>query len=106
VHENGALDILKVFLASDRPERDAGFIGSLFGGGVTPVEEGFAVACGEIQQVVVCSFESLKRLDASFSPEVGAGALLAGLELRTKEPHAFVPSGEAHGVFISWKTVD
>jgi catechol 2,3-dioxygenase-like lactoylglutathione lyase family enzyme len=98
-HANGADSIATVYLASPEPRRDAGFIGAMFGGEVEPVADGWRVACGTDQELVLLTPEAIARLDASFVPAGGptlAGIRLSGVSRET------TPASAAHGMFIAW----
>ncbi len=98
-HANGACSIATAYLASSEPRRDAGFIGAMFGGEVEPVTDGWRVACGTEQEVLLLTPEAVARRDPSFGPvdePVLAGIRLSGVSRET------TPASAAHGMFIAW----
>ena len=98
-HANGARSIAAAYLASPAPERDARFIGSMFGADLSPVADGWRVSAGTAQEVLVLTPEAIARRDRSFGtadePRL-AGIRLAGDERKT------TPASAAHGMFIEW----
>jgi hypothetical protein len=101
-HGNGATGIAAVYLASPEPERDAGFVGKMFGGGVTPLADGWRVACGPSQELRVLPPSVLAQRDNSLKGLGRGKPFLAGIALRTRERQGFTPAAEAHGMFIEW----
>src|SRR5262245_30609475 len=102
-HANGAIGIVAVYLASTAPERDAAFVGTMFGGDVTALPGGgYAVACGPSQQLRVLTPEALRRRDSSLKGFRQTSPLLVGIALRSRGLQGFTPAAEAGGVFIEW----
>ena len=65
-HANGATGIAAVYLASPAPERDAAFVGKMFGGDIGRMPGGgFRVACGPSQELHVLTPQDLGGLDRS-----------------------------------------
>src|SRR6266566_820899 len=83
-HPNGARAINAVYLASLSPNRDAAFIGALFGGDMAPISGGMRVSCGPSQEV------------RSISP------VLAGISLVSDARSETIPASGAFGMFIEW----
>jgi len=98
-HANGARSITAVYLASSDPQRDARFLGAMFGGEVSPVADGWRVACGDRQEVLVLTPAAIEMLDAGFNH--AAEPRLAGIRL-AGDARATTPSSAAHGMFIAW----
>ncbi|MDH3715731.1 MAG: VOC family protein, partial [Gammaproteobacteria bacterium] len=61
IHENGAQGIAAVYLVSRFPQRDADFVGRLFGGAVTPYPGGMRVSCGPGQEVRVLRPQAVSK---------------------------------------------
>jgi hypothetical protein len=100
-HPNGAQAINAVYLASAMPERDAAFIGALFGGEVTPVSGGMCVSCGPGQDVQVLSPQALMALDPAF--DTGPiSPVLAGVSVASGARKGVTPASQACGMFIAW----
>jgi len=102
-HANGAESISAVYFCSEMPERDAAFLARLFGGRVTLHEGGFAVAAGEAQELRVLTPDAIAALDHTFAAPEDGSTVLAGLELAGRESLPAIPSGAAHGVFLTWQ---
>lgn len=100
VHPNGAETISAIYMRSAEPERDAAFLGKLFGGAVSPQEGGFAVACGGEQEIRVLVPDAITALDPEFQAPGDDSPVLAGLELKAAEARATVPAHQAHGAFL------
>ena len=101
-HANGAMGIAAVYLASPAPERDAAFVGKMFGGAVTSLPDGgYRVACGP-QELRVETPQALARRDGSLGGFDQASPVLAGIALRSRGDHAFTSAAEAGGMFIEW----
>ncbi len=100
-HANGAQGIKAVTLASPHPKRDAEFIGALFGGTLTPINNGFRVSCGPGQAVNLLVPDAIAKLDRSFVG-LGTAPMLAGISLVTQKPRGLVSSTDARGMFIEW----
>lgn len=98
-HANGARSIAAVYLASPEPEGDARFVGSMFGGEVTPAADGWRVACGAEQELLVLTPEAMAKRDPTFG--AASEARFAGIRLAGGR-QATTPSGAAHGMFIEW----
>jgi catechol 2,3-dioxygenase-like lactoylglutathione lyase family enzyme len=98
-HANGARSIASVYLASPEPERDARFIGNMFGGEVSPVADGWRVACGRAQEALVLTPEAITSRDPSFG--LAEEPRLAGIRL-IGDQREITPSSQASGMFIEW----
>ncbi len=105
-HANGARGIRAIYLASDAPDRDAAFLGKLFGGAVTPGTEGICVACGAQQELRVLSPEAIAGRDPDFAYPFQAGPILAGIVLGCDEGRKTTPAAAACGLFIEWLAAD
>ena len=100
-HANGAAGIVAVYLSSPSPERDAAFVGKMFGGKVSPVRGGFVVACGPSHALRVLTPQAMAERDGSAG--VGTAApILAGIALATHGKKGLIPAAEASGMFIEW----
>jgi hypothetical protein len=100
LHANGAQTIHAVYLISPAPERDAAFIGAMFGGEVAPVSGGIRVSCGPAQEVRVLSLQALTALDPAFDAGT-ASPVLAGIGVSGTRK-GIVPASQACGMFIEW----
>jgi len=102
-HANSATGIAAVYLASSAPERDAAFVGKMFGGevGLMP-GGGFRVACGAAQELRVLTPQDLSGRDSSLKRVEGDKPRLAGIALRRRGGKGFTPAAEAGGMFIEW----
>ena len=103
-HANGAKGMRAIYLASDAPERDAAFLGKLFGGAVTQGAEGLRVACGPAQELRVLSPDAIAAHDPGFAYPSQGGPVLAGLALACGEARETTPAASACGLFIEWST--
>ncbi|UUX51501.1 VOC family protein [Nisaea acidiphila] len=103
-HDNGAESISAVYFSSRTPERDAEFIGRMFGGEVRSLNGGFAVACGPRQETRILQPDAIAAHDRTFRMPEDGSTVMAGLELHAGETQANVPSSSAHGAFITWTT--
>ncbi|MEM9011739.1 MAG: VOC family protein [Pseudomonadota bacterium] len=101
-HANGAAGIAAVTVASPAAERDAGLMGALFGGEVTPWGDGWSVACGPSQMVRVLLPASALALDPSLAGQDLSSALLVGVTLRGPA-RPIVAADAAHGMFLAWE---
>ena len=102
-HANGATGIAAVYLASPAPERDAAFVGKMFGGDVSRMPGGsFRVACGPSQELHVLTPQDLGELDRSLEGLDRSDARLVGIALRRRGGGGFTPAAEAGGMFIEW----
>lgn len=101
-HSNGARGMKAVYIASSDPERDAAFVAKMFGGAVTALEDGKAVACGAGQEVRVISHEAASRRDPSLQLAQGDSPIFVGIALDCDEARATTPASEAYGMFIEW----
>src|SRR5262245_54051940 len=102
-HANGAMGIAAAYLASPAPERDAAFLGKMFGGEIGPLPSGgLRVACGPAQDVRVLSPQDLGERDPSLKGAIGNAPGLVGIALRTRGRRGFTPAAEAGGMFIEW----
>jgi hypothetical protein len=100
-HPNGAQAVNAVYLASASPERDAAFIGALFGGEVAPVSGGMRVSCGPGQDVRVLSPQAVMALDPTF--DTGPiSPVLAGVSVASDARKGITPASQACGMFIAW----
>jgi len=100
-HENGARGIKAVYLMSDSPERDAHFVGGMFGGAIAPFPGGMRVSCGPDQEVRVLTPHAISERDGSFVYNPEAGPLFAGVALHSHARHQVtIPATEACGIFI------
>lgn len=101
-HTNGALGLRAIYLASDAPERDAAFLGKLFGGDVTSGADGLRVACGRVQELRVLSPDAIAARDPGFAFPSQGGPVLAGVALACGEGRETTPAAAARGLFIEW----
>jgi hypothetical protein len=100
-HANGAETINAVYLASAAPERDAAFIGAMFGGDIAPAPGGMRVSCGPAQEVRVITPQALTALDPAFD----AGPIipvLTGVGIASGVRKGVTPASQACGMFIAW----
>lgn len=104
-HQNGALGIKAVYLASPEPDRDGAFIRKLFDGEATAVAGGQHVACGAQQEVRVLTPESILKLDPTFVIGDVTKPVLAGIAMACAEDRPTTPSTAACGIFIEWSHV-
>lgn len=103
-HANGARNIAAVYLAADDPARHGGFLGTLFGGAVTPTDGGVRVACGANQEVLVLDRAHINAIGPGAPTEIGAGPLFAGIAIEAVGAAAPVtPADQACGMFIEWR---
>jgi catechol 2,3-dioxygenase-like lactoylglutathione lyase family enzyme len=98
-HANGATGIVAVYLASPDPDRDAGFVGKMFGGKVSQISGGSSVACGPLQELRVLTPQAMAALGASIELE---GPILAGVAIAARQRHGLTKAGDACGMFIEW----
>ena len=101
-HQNGALGIEAVYLASPEPDRDAAFISKLFKGETTAVAGGQHVACGADQEVRVLAPGRILQLDPTFVVGDVTKPVLAGIAMACAEDRATTPATAACGIFIEW----
>jgi len=101
-HANAAQVIMAVYLASRAPERDAQFIGAMFGGPIAPIPGGRRVSCGPSQEVRVLTPEAIAERDDSFDAARLASPVLAGISLAADRKRELTPAAEACGMFIEW----
>jgi hypothetical protein len=100
-HPNGAQAINAVYLATMSPNRDAAFIGALFGGHIAPISGGLSVSCGPSQEVRVLSAQALTEHDSAF--DTGPSSpVLAGISVVSNARRDTMPASEACGMFIEW----
>lgn len=102
-HDNGAQVISAVYIGSPEPERDAAFVARLFNGAVTKIDGGFAVACGDGQEVRVLLPEAIRSRDPSLGIDLGASPALVGICLKGDAGRATTPAQAAAGMFIEWE---
>jgi len=98
-HVNGATGIVAVYLSSPDPERDAAFVGKMFGGKVSPISGGCSVACGPAQEMRVLTPPATAALGGSSAIE---GPALAGVAIAAKERQGLTKAEDACGMFIEW----
>src|SRR5262245_25986965 len=102
-HANGAMGIAAVYLASPAPERDAGFVGKMFGGEIgTMPGGGFRVRCGPGQDLRVLLPQDLSERDSSLKGTIGSGPRLVGIALRAGGRRGFTPADEGVGTCNVW----
>jgi hypothetical protein len=101
-HANGAQTIDAVCLASSAPERDAAFIGAMFGGEVAPMPGGMRVSCGPAQEIRVLTPRALATLDPMFDT-APTGPVLAGASIASDVRKGITPASQACGMFIAWQ---
>jgi hypothetical protein len=100
-HANGARSMKAVYLASTAPERDAAFVGAMFGGEVVPVSGGMRVSCGPAQEMRVLTPQALMALDPTF--DTGPiSPVLAGISVISDARKGIVPASQACGMFMEW----
>jgi catechol 2,3-dioxygenase-like lactoylglutathione lyase family enzyme len=100
-HPNGAQAINAVYLASMSPDRDAAFIGAMFGGDVAPISGGMRVTCGPSQEVRLLSPQAIVVHDPAF--DTGSSSpVLAGISVVSDVQKGIIPASEACGMFIEW----
>jgi catechol 2,3-dioxygenase-like lactoylglutathione lyase family enzyme len=101
-HANGATGISAVYLSSVAPERDAGFVGRMFGGEIRPIAGGYRVACGASQELRVLSPQAIAEHDGSVIGLDAGSTVLVGITLATHTRRGLTPAAEACGMFIEW----
>jgi catechol 2,3-dioxygenase-like lactoylglutathione lyase family enzyme len=102
-HANGATGIAAVYLASPAPERDAAFVGKMFGGDISHLPGGgVRVACGPSQELRVLTPQDLVGRDPSLKGSDRGQTRLVGIALRARDSGGFTPAAEAGGMFIEW----
>jgi catechol 2,3-dioxygenase-like lactoylglutathione lyase family enzyme len=101
VHANGAQGMECVFLASPSPERDAGFIGAMFGGDLSIIPGGVSVSCGPSQEVRVVTQQVIMEIDPSFDAR-SSSPILAGVRIRSAHERATMQASSACGMFVQW----
>jgi len=102
-HANGATGIAAVYLASPAPERDAAFVGKMFGGDIGRLPGGgFRVACGPSQELRVLTPQDLSGRDPLLKGLDGGEARLVGIALAGRDGGRFTPAAQAGGMFIEW----
>lgn len=100
-HGNGAQTMKAVYLASTAPERDAAFVGAMFGGEVVPISGGMRVSCGPAQEMRVLTPQALTALDPGFDTgQMSPG--LAGISVVSGARKGIVPASQACGMFMEW----
>lgn len=100
-HANGAQAIKCIFLASPEPERDAAFVGALFGGDVSTIPDGVSVSCGPSQEVRIVSPRAIMAIDPSFDAPSNS-PILAGVSIASTAERATTRASSACGMFIQW----
>ena len=100
-HANGAVGLAAVYLSSPAPERDAAFVGKMFGGKISPVPGGFAVACGPSQELRVLTPQAMAERDTPGGVGTAAPSL-AGIALATHGRKGLTSAAQASGMFIEW----
>jgi hypothetical protein len=100
-HPNGGRGMNAVYLASTAPDRDAAFIGAMFGGEVTPVSGGMRVSCGPAQEVRVLTPQALIAIDPAFDGGP-TSPVLAGIGVVSETREGVMPASQACGMFIEW----
>jgi hypothetical protein len=101
-HANDATGIVAVYLSSPAPERDAAFVGKMFGGEIKSISGGFSVACGCLQELRVLTPQDIDERDRSFGAlEIGT-PVLAGITLASHSMRKFTSAEQANGMFIEW----
>jgi catechol 2,3-dioxygenase-like lactoylglutathione lyase family enzyme len=98
-HINGASGIVAVYLSSPTPERDAAFVGKMFGGKVSPIPGGCSVACGPAQELRVLTPQAIAARGGSIE---AAPPILAGVSIAAERKLGFTPAVKACGMFIEW----
>ena len=104
-HANDATGIVAVYLSSPAPERDAAFVGKMFGGEVRPIAGGCSVACGRSQELRVLTPEAIAERDRSFGVLEMGTPILAGIALASHSMRKFTSAVQANGMFIEWMPV-
>ena len=105
-HANCSTGIESVYIASQQTERDAEFIGRLFGGSVITIDGGFRVENEPGQYTQIVDPEYLRNIDPAFEYHASIGPTLAGLVLRTNSSdQLFIDSSDGCGTFIQWRSV-
>ena len=100
-HPNGVQAINAVYLTSLSPQKDAAFIGAMFGGDIAPISGGMRVSCGPSQEVRVVSPQTLTGHDPAF--DIGSiSPMLAGISVVSNARRDTIPASEACGMFIEW----
>jgi Glyoxalase-like domain len=100
-HRNGAKAIEAVYVASPSPDRDAAFIGAMFGGEIAPISGGLRISCGPSQEVRVLSPQAIAGVDPTFDPGA-VSPVLAGIRLGSDIRRDTIPASGACGMFIEW----
>jgi len=102
-HANGATAIVAVYLSSPAPERDAAFVGRMFGGQISALlRGGWRVACGPSQELRILTPQAITERDSSFTGVASDTPILAGIALATASKRRTIPAAAAHGMFIEW----
>jgi hypothetical protein len=102
-HANGATGITAVYLASPAPERDAAFVGKMFGGDIGHLPGGGCrVACGPSQELRVLTPQDLAGRDRSLEGLDENETRLVGIALAARGGGGFTPAAQAGGMFIEW----
>jgi hypothetical protein len=101
-HPNDATGIVAVYLSSPSPERDAAFVGKMFGGEVRYIVGGCSVACGRSQELRVLTPEAIAERDRSFGVLEMETPILAGIALTSHSRRKFTSAAQANGMFIEW----
>jgi Glyoxalase-like domain len=100
-HPNDAQGIKAVYLGSPYPDRDAAFIGAMFGGEIVPISGGLRISCGPSQEVRVLSPQAIAEIDPTFDMRA-VSPLLAGIQVASDARRHTLPACEACGMFIEW----
>lgn len=101
-HANGAVGIVAVYLGSTAPERDADFVGRMFGGEVRAIAGGYKVACGPAQELRVLSPQAIAERHGSVAGLDSGSPVLAGIALASRSKQGLTSAAEANGMFIDW----
>src|SRR5262245_58497785 len=102
-HANGATGIAAVYLASPAPERDAAFVGKMFGGDVGALPGGGSrVACGPDQELRILTPDDVSRRDPSLVGLDERAPRLVGIALAALSGGGFTPAAHAGRMFIEW----
>jgi hypothetical protein len=101
VHANGVSGIVAVYLSSPAPERDAAFIGKMFGGEAGRIPGGVSVACGSRQEVRVLTPDAIAQRTGLATLDA-AEPMLAGIAVSAAAPKGPTPAAEAGGMFLEW----
>lgn len=104
VHANGAETIRAVCLASPSPERDAAFVGAMFGGAVSAIPGGMRVSCGPSQEVRVLTPGAIAAIDPTTDLARTTDPALAGIAVVADRARPLTPAAAAGGMFIEWTT--